>query len=168
MIPKFYLLVILIWIANLSYGQDSTIHLEEKSNKPFLVNNRAYSFKERKLIFKNTEAIRLLNSAHSKFIGSQILAGLGGGFLGFTLSDVLLSKKDNFTEEQWYNKKKIRTIFIGGGIALVGVAIPVSKSGLKKVRKAVEIENGTLHTESNNTSLKFNVNSNGIGLTMNF
>lgn len=164
-----FILLLFVFAVSTANAQEDTIYFDKKSNKPFIVNNHAYFFKERNEIFKNEEALKLLNSAHSKIIGSQLLAGAGGGFLGFTLSDLLLAKRGNFTEEQWSNKKKIRTVFLASGVALIGIAIPVSKSAVRKVEEAVNLENNTIRTNVNQKKLlRFYVEMNGVGLAYQF
>lgn len=165
---KYLLPFVFVIITCNIQAQDKTIHFEKRSNRPFVVDNKTYSFKERNQIFKNEEALKLLSSSHSKFIGSQILSGIGGGFLGFTVADLLLAKKEKFTEEQWKNKKKARTILLGSSVALIAVAIPIAKSGLRKTIEAVDLENQTNSSLANRMSLKIQGNTNGLSLVMNF
>jgi len=169
MIKIVFAVLLSLTMSNM-YAQEGLIHFDKKSNKPFIINNRAYSFKDRDTVFQNTEALKLANSAQGNFIGGQIMAGISGGLLGATLSDFLLSKRENFTDEQWSRKKMLRGVFLGcGGVAFLAIAIPISKSGIKKVERAVEIENQSLSEKSNTTnSFKIECGFNSIALKYNF
>lgn len=163
---------IIAFVANVSLinaqEKDSIIHFDKGSNKPFIIENKAYTFRERHNIFKNEESLRLLKSANGNLIGGQILAGVGGGLLGATLSDFLLSKRENFTDEQWSQKKTIRAIFLGSGVALIGIAIPVSRNSIKKIERAVDIENDARKDRANKTSSTLEIGARANAVTLRY
>lgn len=150
-------------------AQDGKIHFDRKSSEPFSKDGKSFTFKEGLSIFTNEEAIKSLKKAKNKSSGSMILGGTGGAFVGYTIADVLLSNKKNFTNDQWSRKKSLRGIFLGTGAALIGLAIPISISAVRDVEKAVETENSVnKFTLQRKSTLKLEITTNAMGLAYTF
>lgn len=160
--------VILVFSMFFVQGQDRVIHFERGSNKPFIVDNKAYFFKEREKIFANEEALALLRKARGQAIFSQVVGGVGGGFFGAALADVLFPKSGTYNTSQLHKRKSVRNVFFVSGIALAGISIPMGKSAIRKMKQAVDIENDAIATALPPQTLRFHIGTDGIGIACNF
>lgn len=171
---------ILTLISLKTVAQDSLIQYQEKARKPFIVNKKAYRFNERELIFKNPEALKLLNRVNKKTIASQILGSAGGGLIGYATASYLFGNKpglefktNDYMQVHLDNSKlkrynRFRGVLLGTGIALFVTAIPIVSSTNKMTKNAVDFENSTRSESKQQKTLKFQSSEDGIGLAFNF
>jgi len=101
----------------------------------------------------NPEALKLINSARINNSASTILGFAGGLVIGSVLTS-----------------NRSRSLLIGGGASILA-GIIISSSARNKAKKAVDIYNGSLDSNSYldwNIELNIATNSDGVGLVMNF
>lgn len=104
----------------------------------------------------NTKAYTLIKSARSKNTLAMVLGGVGGFAAGYSLSSSLRGKEVNW-------------VLLGVGAGALGVGIPISISGNKKTKQAVELYNeGLDKTSYFKPKFRIITNQKGLGLVMNF
>lgn len=105
------------------------------------------------------EAYELMKKSRNKNILSGILGGIGGAFIGYTLSQAIMGNDANWA-------------LLGVGTGFLAVGIPISISGNKNAREAVVLYNSSLEQQVSNHSFdpQYRIigNRNGIGLLVEF
>lgn len=105
----------------------------------------------------NPKSHKLIKSAHSKYVISQVMSGSAGILLGVSIGTAINAGKLNWT-------------LIGIGSSLIAVGYPLSKHSIKKAKKAVDIYNANLTSSINifQPEFKLVVSSTGVGIAMSF
>ena len=106
----------------------------------------------------NTNAFELINKGRTNRSLSAVLGFAGGGLIGWPLGASIGGGDANWTMAG-----------IGAGLIIIG--IPISSSGNKKIKQAVELYNASLNASADHTfKPEFNIiaNAKGVGLSMNF
>ncbi|WP_411765990.1 hypothetical protein [Winogradskyella sp. A3E31] len=106
----------------------------------------------------NTEANVLIKKAKSNRTVYQVLGFIGGALIGIPIGQAISNENPNWT-----------LAYIGGGISIA--SIPFSFSAFNKVNKGIDKYNLSLKSASVyqfKPEFNFAINSNGVGLTMNF
>ena len=150
-------------------AQERLIHYDRKNNRPFIVDNKTYEFKSWRTFFKNPEAVKLMESASRRTVAVQVLAGTGGGFMGFALADIIVGRRENTTDESMRRRKTLRGVFISGGALLLAIAIPIEIGSERFVREAVVLENEAIKSRAQQEDyLRLGIGMDGITLRYSF
>lgn len=106
----------------------------------------------------NSEARKFMQSAKSNIGMSTVLGGAGGFLIGWPIGSAIGGGEPNW-------------LLAAGGVVLVGVSLPLSNSGYKKARKAVNIYNQQLEDPSGSKfkpQFELAASAQGIGLLVKF
>ena len=127
-----------ILICNFSFSQVTI------SGNKLMKDGQAYKLSNYKQVFSNTEAQSLFAKARTNSTVGNIIAGLGGGFMGFGLARALSGgDKTVIINGQTVTQKSKGWELVGIGAGLVGIGIPFALAAKKNTQKALELENGT-------------------------
>lgn len=127
-----------------------------------LKNGQQYSFNQYDKVLENPEAVQLFRRAKRQSLASDILAGLGGGVMGYGLGEVIFGNDGGYNLS---NDKETGWALVGIGAGIIGVAIPFVLFSKKNIHKAVETENGTASTAY---QPHFRIGSSGSSLVLSY
>ena len=152
------ILSVVLTIINTSNAQ--TIDMKEiLFGYKFIQNGKRLSMAETATKMEtNSAAFKIMKSAKSNKTIAVIIGGLAGGFIGHPLGRIIAGEDPNLA-------------FVGIGIGLVAIGIPIYFNVYKNAKRAVDLYNSSLDTTSYynfKPDFKIIANGNGIGLTMNF
>ncbi|MFD2564723.1 hypothetical protein [Aquimarina rubra] len=153
-----WFLVFVLGVLHMSNAQKIEVKKAKKGYQYFQNGNEMTNETLFKVLESNSESLKMIKRAKSNATFSTILAGAGGGLIGWPLGTALGGGDANWT-------------LAGVGAGLIVIAIPISLSTRKNINKAVESYNSSLNSTSYNAfKPKFGIfaNGNGIGLSMNF
>jgi hypothetical protein len=111
----------------------------------------------RNIIASNPEALRLFKSTRTPAVIANIFGFTGGLLTGFAAAGYIAGGDPPL----W---------ILAAGLGCMAIAMPISIAQNVKLKKAVQIYNGGLHTgySPQKTQLFFSMSNNGIGLTLKF
>lgn len=152
-----------------SFSQELTL---SKSGKKFVKNGVEYKMSKYKTQFQNPVSKAYIKEGRGYQTAGNILGFAGGLLVGAGLPSALSQKKssgffDPYTGQ--YIKSEIKNpgwTYVGFGIGLVAVAVPLAIIGNNKVKKGVKTEN-TFAPKSQNF-YQFDWTGNGCALSYNF
>lgn len=152
-----------------SFSQKITL---SKSGRRFEVSGAEYKMSEYKQQFQNPAAKSYIKDGRGLKTTANILGFAGGILIGAGLPNALSEKNSGI----YYNAdtgqmikfkgKKPGWTFVGLGIGLVAVAVPLAIIGNKKVKKGVQAENSFAPKSQN--YYQFDFTGDGLALSYNF
>ncbi|MEL7148240.1 MAG: hypothetical protein AAFO69_17835 [Bacteroidota bacterium] len=112
----------------------------------------------KEIMASNVAATEYLKKAQSGNTFATVVAGIGGGFVGFPLGIALAGGKMSWG-------------LFGTGVGIIALSIPIISKANKNTLKAVEVYNASLGNTSSHhyrPQLKFVTDHYGIGLAVSF
>ena len=155
----FVFLAVMVLSISSGFGQNPIEVRKIGKNNQYYQNDQLLKHKQLLNIMQsNQEALDIYKKASSTSIFGLVLAGAGGGMIGWTIGTLLTDEFDT----NW--------AIAGIGAGLIVVSIPIVKSAGKRVSNAVDIYNNGLsaNSGSNNLELNCTFTGNGLGLVLNF
>lgn len=158
-----------VLLFGFSFAQEIKLN---KSAKKFEKEGVSYKLSEYKTQFTNPVAKNYIQKGRASRTVANIMGFSGGLLIGAGLPNVLTSEKsakiynpytDSFTTVK---TKKPGWTYVGVGIGLVAVAIPLAVIGKNQVKKGVETENKFAPKAQN--YYQFDFTGEGLSLTYNF
>lgn len=140
-----------------SQVQNDSIEIRGEKGAAAYQNDKALDIKQMlDITSANTEAYKYMKLAKSNLDGAKILGYIGGFMIGYTLGAAVMGGEPNW-------------LVAGGGLGVILLAIPLSKSYNKNVRKAVGIYNsGLVKHETRKINCNFGTTSDGFGIRVSF
>jgi len=154
------LLTVAVVMATITFCNAQKIEIEKKfGGYQYTMEGKTMSMGEIvTAIESNKEAVKLMKKARRNNTISSILGGAGGALIGFPIGQTIGGGDANWA-------------LAGVGAGLIVVAIPISSSGNKRAKEAVDLYNASLNPTSFydfKPVFKFISKTDGIGLFMSF
>lgn len=160
----FFLIFLISFQCLNTFGQsinDSIIIGNTKGDIKCYKNGVMLTDRDFNFLFKdNPTALQEMKLARANYKAGEIVAYIGGFTFGFCLGSLIKGDHIDYT---WW-------LTLGSGAAIAGTGLLIYNSGKKHHRNAVIQYNSTLGTSGYNVehTLKFGLNTNGLGLAYKF
>jgi hypothetical protein len=173
---KQLLLVLFVSLFSIgSFAQISDSLKLGKTNRAFFIRgNQTYKYSEYKKVFTNADALKYAKKARSNSTIGQIFGFTGGALMGAGFIKALQKDETVYFNYGYggsipYTYKRNQggwaLVGIGAGVAIIGITI--NSTSKKKLKKAIEIENGT-YNDTSKAYYKVGFTDNGVLLSYNF